>query len=162
MGQCNFESTVKTIPYSSEAVYSRISDLRNLEKIREHLSNPAVEEAMSQQILEDQRDKVGNLGERMKDLQFDADTVTFGGPMGNITLRIIERDEFKCIKFAAEGSPIEMNMWIQLLPLSEDSCKLKVTIHADLNMFIKGMVSKPLQQGVEKFAEILAVIPYNF
>ena len=28
-------------------------------------------------------------------------------------------------------------------------------------MFLKGMVSKPMQDGLEKLAEMLAVIPYN-
>jgi hypothetical protein len=29
-----------------------------------------------------------------------------------------------------------------------------------VNMFMKAMVSKPLQEGVEKLAEMLAMIPY--
>ena len=31
----------------------------------------------------------------------------------------------------------------------------------DLNPFIKGMVAKPLKEGVEKLADMLAMIPYG-
>ena len=33
---------------------------------------------------------------------------------------------------------------------------MKLTIKAELNMFIKGMVKKPLQEGIEKIADALA------
>ena len=38
---------------------------------------------------------------------------------------------------------------------------MKLTIRAELNMFIKAMVSKPLKEGVEKLADMLAMIPYG-
>lgn len=37
---------------------------------------------------------------------------------------------------------------------------MKVTIRAEVNMFMKAMVSKPLQEGVEKLADMLAMLPY--
>ena len=36
--------------------------------------------------------------------------------------------------------------------------KLKVTIRAEVNMFMKAMVAKPLQDGVDKLAEMLSMI----
>ena len=38
---------------------------------------------------------------------------------------------------------------------------MKVTVEAELNMFIRGMVSGPLQDGVEKIADALAMVPYE-
>lgn len=38
---------------------------------------------------------------------------------------------------------------------------MKLTVCADLNPFIKGMVEKPLKEGVEKLADMLAMIPYG-
>ena len=81
--------------------------------------------------------------------------------MGELSLRIIEREEPKCIKFEAVNSPIPANLWIQLLPVTETQCKMKLTVRAELNMFIKAMVSKPLKEGVEKLADMLAMIPYG-
>ena len=37
---------------------------------------------------------------------------------------------------------------------------MKVTVKAELNPFIKGMVSGPLQDGVEKIADALSKIEY--
>ena len=56
---------------------------------------------------------------------------------------------------------ISFNFWIQLLPTGEFSCKMKLTIKAELKMFIKGMVKKPFQEGIEKIADALAMIPYQ-
>ncbi len=38
---------------------------------------------------------------------------------------------------------------------------MKLTIKAELNPFIKGMVSKPLTEGIEKIADALQAIHYE-
>ena len=81
--------------------------------------------------------------------------------VGEIKMRIIDREFPKTIKFETENSPVPFNFWIQLLPTGEYSCKMKLTIKAELNMFIKGMVKKPLTEGIEKIADALAMIPYE-
>ena len=52
------------------------------------------------------------------------------------------------------------NFWIQLLPVTAATCKMKLTIKAELNPFIKGMVKKPLEEGIEKIADALQAISY--
>ena len=100
------------------------------------------------------------LGDKIQDVTFDRDSLTLTVQGMNVTLRIIEREPCKCIKFEGEKSPIPMNLWIQILPVSEDQAKMKVTVRAEVNMFMKAMVSKPLQEGVEKLADMLAMITY--
>jgi len=51
-------------------------------------------------------------------------------------------------------------MWIQLVSTAEEECKLKVTIGMDINPFMKAMVQKPLQDGLEKMVEMLSMIQY--
>ncbi len=134
-----FESGIKIIPYSQELVYSKLSDLNNLEAVKERIP----------------MDKV-------QDLQFDADSVSFSvSPVGRLSLHIVNREEPKCIKFEAANSPLPFNLWIQLLPVTESECKMKLTIKAEINMFLKGMVSKPMQDGLDKLADMLAIIPYD-
>ena len=100
--------------------------------------------------------------DKLKDLTFDKDTISISvSPIGQISMRIIERDEPKTIKFASENSPLAFNFWIQLLPVDDTSSKIKLTIDADIPFFAKGMVAGPLQEGVEKIADALAMIPYN-
>jgi hypothetical protein len=130
---------VKQIPYSQEAVYRNISDLRNLEKVRDRVPE-----------------------DKVQDFSFDEDTVSLNvPPVGELKLRVIERDEPKCVKFETAQSPVPFNVWIQVLPVDEATSKMKVTVKAELNPFIKGMVSGPLQDGVEKIADALAQIKYE-
>lgn len=137
--ECKFESGVKEIAYSQQAVYDRLSDLSNIEHIREQLPEGKVEE-----------------------LRFDSDSVSASvSPIGNVTLRIIEREEPKCVKFATEQSPLPFNMWIQIVPIGDASCKIKLTIKAELNPFIKGMVARPLQEGLDRVADALASAKYE-
>lgn len=138
-----FESNIKNVPYSQERVYSKLEDLNNLAGVKERL------EQMREQI-----------GDKIQDIAFDRDSLTLTVQGMNVTLRIIEREPCKCIKFEGDHSPIPLNLWIQILPVAEEQAKMKVTIRAEVNMFMKGLISKPLQEGVEKLAEMLAMIPY--
>jgi mannitol-specific phosphotransferase system IIBC component len=52
------------------------------------------------------------------------------------------------------------NLWIQVLPVSDMTSKMRVTVKADIPFMLKGMVSGPLQDGVEKIADALAQVPY--
>ena len=98
---------------------------------------------------------------QIQDLTFDQDTVSISvPPVGSIKLRIIEREEPKCIKFETENSPVPFNMWIQLLPVTDDSCKMRVTVKADIPVFLKPMIGGKLQDGVDKIADALAMLPY--
>ncbi|HJH65998.1 MAG TPA: SRPBCC family protein [Bacteroides mediterraneensis] len=138
-----FESNVKHVPYSQERVYNKLSDLNNLEGVRERLNEV--------------KDKLDG---KLEDMSFDRDSITLKVQGINLTLRIIEREPLKCIKFEGDKSPIPLNLWIQILPVTEEEAKMKVTIRAEVNMFMKAMVSKPLQEGVEKLADMLAMLPY--
>ena len=82
-------------------------------------------------------------------------------PVGSLGLRIIEREPYKTIKFETEKSPVPLFLWIQLLPVTDQETKIKITCRAELNMLIKGMVSKPLQDGIEKLADMLTTITYE-
>ena len=150
-----FESDVKYVSQPVDALYARYSDLRNLETLREKLEDPAVQEKMAAQLTPEQ---IAQAKEQLQTMTFDRDTLSIGSPLGKITLRIIERDEPKCIKFAGEGTAIPVNVWIQLLPHGEGEAKLRVTIGAEVNFFMKGMVSKPLQQAANGLADILAAV----
>lgn len=133
-----FESKIKQVPYSQKSVFDMLSDLNNIERVRDRIPE-----------------------DKIKDLEFDSDSVSISSPMGPVTLRVVEREEPKCIKFETEKSPVPMNLWIQMLPTSETVSKLKVTISADLPFFMAAMAKKPLEEGVEKIAEALAMIPYD-
>lgn len=159
MSKQQYESSVKAVPYSQPCIYAKLSDLNNLAVIKERFNDPAVREMMAGKVPED---KMEQIGERISEMKFDTDSVSCNiSPLGEIALRIIDRKEPKCIKFETANSPIHLNLWIQILPTSDTTAKMKLTVCADLNPFIKGMVEKPLREGVEKLADMLAMIPYG-
>ena len=97
----------------------------------------------------------------MENVTFDRDSITIGGsPVGNVCLRIVDREEPKCVKMEGEGTPIPLNLWIQIVPNGDYASAIRVTLKAELNFFIKQMVSKPLQKAVDGIADMLARIPY--
>ena len=147
-----FESTVKQIPHRQQTVYGTLSDLRNLQGLKDRL------EQVKGQLTDEQRKQA----EQLDNLSFDADSLSIEAPMvGKIRLRIVSREEPKTIKFETENSPIPFNFWIQLLPTSDTSCKLKLTLKGDIPFMLKGMVKKPLEQGIEQVATMMSVIPYQ-
>ncbi len=133
-----FESTVRQINAPQEKVYEMLSNLQNLERVRDRLPE-----------------------DKLQGLEFDSDSVSVEAPMvGRLALQVVEREEPKTIKFEATQSPVPLNFWIQLLPVTEDTCKMKLTLKADLNIFLRGMVQKPLQEGIERAADVLQNIEY--
>lgn len=133
-----FESSIREIQSPQQRVYDMLSNLENIERVRDRLPE-----------------------DKVKGLTFDRDTLSVEvPPVGSIRLRIVEREEPKCIKFETEQSPMPFNFWIQMLPVTAETSKMKLTIKAELNPFIKGMVQKPLQEGIEKIADALQAIKY--
>lgn len=134
-----YESGIKQIPYSQESVFKMLSNLENIEKVKSRIPE----------------DKIENL-------TFDRDSVSINvPPVGNITLAIVEREEPKCVKFEAKNSPVPFNLWIQMLPVTEISSKIRVTIKADIPLFLRPMIGNKLEDSVDKIADALAMIPYE-
>ena len=165
MSNSDYVSNIKTIPHPQLAVFEKLSDLTNLQAVKDRLSEPGAEERLKEMAREHNQEKLGEQFSQLKDklgqLEFDRDSLTIGGtPLGNISLRIVERDEPKTIKFEGQGTPIPVTLWIQLLPLDSYTCKMRITLRAELNFFLRQMAGKHLQEGVEKMADILASLPY--
>lgn len=134
-----FESAVKKIDTNEKDIFNTLSDLRNIEKIKDRIPQDKVKEVILEQ-----------------------DSISFVvDPIGSISLKIIEREPFKTIKFTAEKSPIDFLVWIQLKEITASETALKVTLKADLNVMLKMVASKPLEQFVNMLAEALAGLPYS-
>ncbi|MBQ8466366.1 MAG: SRPBCC family protein [Prevotella sp.] len=134
-----YESSIKQVPYAQQAVYEMLSDLNNIDRVRDRLPE-----------------------DKLQNITFDRDSVSVAvPPIGEIALHVCDREEPKCVKFEAAQSPIPFNLWVQMLPVTETSSKMKVTLQADIPLMLKAMVGSRLQEGVEQMAEMLAMIPYE-
>lgn len=157
-----YESSVKKIYAPIGNVYAKLGDLTHLASIQQRLTDPAFEQVIRQQAGDKVNDEqLARLREIVQGLQFDRDWVVANiAPLGEVGLRVVEREEPKLVKFTTENSPVQANLWIQLLPASDTQCAMKVTLGADLNFFLKQMLKGKLQDGVERFADMLAMLPY--
>ena len=113
------ESSIRQIAAPQQAVYDMLSDLSNIEKVKDKIPE-----------------------DKVKDLTFDADSISISTPMGSVKLVVVGREEPKEIKFESKESPLPFNFWIQILPVTDTTSKMKLTIKADVNPFVGGMVEK--------------------
>jgi carbon monoxide dehydrogenase subunit G len=150
-----YESQIKQVPFSQNAIYTKLADLTNLAVIKERFDDPNVQAKIP-------ADKIEEVRNAVRQMEFTTDTVSVpAGPVGTISLQIVDREPEKCVKFSSTNSPVGFKLWVQVLPTGESSSKIKVTIDADLNFFMKQMVGPHLEKGVDKFADMLAMIPYE-
>lgn len=139
MSQTTYESSIKTISSSEEVVFAMLSNLNNIEKIKDKLPQ-----------------------DKLEGLEFDADSVRFQiEALGQIGFRVVDREPYKTVKFESEKIPMPIHVWIQLKQVAENDTRMKLTLKADLPFFIKKMVDEKLKEGVEQIANMLAMIPYN-
>ena len=130
-----YESDIKAISSSEEMVFGILSDLKNLEKLKE---NPS-------------------LKDKAKDVQVDTDSCSFVVEgFGKMGFRIVEREPFKTIKLVSEKTPVEVNVWIQLKQTADNETAMRLTLKAELPMMIKMMVDKKLKKGINAIADVLA------
>ena len=135
----DFTSEVKIIPHNDEKIYAMLSDMSNLQRVQDRIPQ-----------------------DKIKDFTFDTDTCSFTvNPVGSVEFRIIEREPYKTIKFSTTNSPVPLLLWIQLKQVEENETKMKMTVRADLNPFLKPMVSKPLQEAMNRISEVIANLPYE-
>lgn len=133
-----YESSTKHIPFPQEKVYAKLEDLNNLEGLKDKLPE-----------------------DKVKDLTYSRDEATVNvPPLGNVTIKVVEREAPKCIKLEAVGSPIPVNMWIQIIPDGEEASKMRVVAKAEINFMLRSMIEKPLKDGLEKIADALSMIKY--
>ena len=133
-----FASEIKQIPQNDDRIYAMLSDLSNLERIKDRIPQ-----------------------DKIKDFEFDSDSCSFSvSPVGKITFQIVDREPCKTIKFQTTNSPVPLFLWIQLKQVQEMDTRMRLTVRAELNSFLKPMVSKPLQDALDKISTVLASLPY--
>jgi len=140
MSESKYESKITSAPCSASQIYRVLSNLENLERVRQFIPQDKVQE------MEISADRV-----RMK----------VDGLAQKISIAIVDRVENDTVKFGAEGIPMDANFWIQLKEVSPTDTRIKLTVKADIPFMFKMMVDKKLQQGLDQAADMLAQFPYS-
>ena len=140
MADIKYESKIGQICANDQKVFAVLSNLENINYFRDLIPQDKVKEL---EISPDKiRMKVEGLGQK-------------------IAIAIVEKEEFKAIKFGAESLPIPLNMWIQLKQMGEQDTRIKITIKTDLPVMFKMMFDKKMQQGLDQAIDLLCQVPYN-
>lgn len=134
-----FESQQTRIRKKQANLFDFFSDLNNIGKYKDEASETAL----------------------LKGIEYSEDSFSLSvSPVGKVNFRITERQPCNKVLFVAENLPVELNVEVALDKSAENDIEtdLKIIATADLNPFIKPMVSKPLQDAVDKIAETFAAI----
>jgi carbon monoxide dehydrogenase subunit G len=129
--ETKIESRVGTIKASDERIYSFLTDFNNFKQFI-----PA---------------------DKVQDFQSDENSCRFSVPnIGQVGLRVAEKTPFHTVKVTGDGmANQQFILWVQLKQAAENDTKVKITIKADINPMLKMMVSKPLQNFVDKLVEAM-------
>lgn len=134
-----FSSDVKTINHTDRDIFRVLSDLRNLDLVKEYIPE-----------------------DKIKDFVFDKDSVSFRvDAIGNVTFHVVDRQPDSLIRFKSVKLPFDVFLEIQLQLKSEDETEMTMMVKSDLNPFMRGIVEKPIREAVDKISDALTQLPYD-
>ena len=139
MAATKYESKIGQIPYNDQVVFAVLSNLENLNRFSDLIP----------------KDKIKHL-----EITTDYIRMQVDGLAQKFTIRIVEKEDNKTIKFGVENLPMDANMWIQLKQVAEQDTRIKLTIKADRPMMFRMMFEKKLQQGLDQAVDMLCQVPY--
>ena len=99
------------------------------------------------------------LQDKVEEWSATEDTCSFKVKGFTVALRIVERVENKHIKISGDegaGVPVDFSFWIQLHEVSESDTRIRMVLHAELNMLMRMMIGSKIQGGLDKAVEGLA------
>jgi carbon monoxide dehydrogenase subunit G len=139
MADVKYESKIGQITANDAAVFAVLSNLENINHFRDVIPQDKIHEL---EVSSDRvRFKVEGLGQK-------------------IAIVILEKEEYKTIKFGAENMPIPFNIWIQLKQVAELDTRIRITIKTDMPAMFKMMFDKKMQQGLDQAIDMLCQVPY--
>lgn len=135
-----YESHIAKVAADASAIYAVVSDLRNLERVRDLIPQDKVQEFETD--VDFIRLKVDGLGQK-------------------IIIRIVDRIENDTVKFGIENLPMEGNFWIQVKQVAPHDSRIKLTLKAELPMMIAMMAGNKIQEGINQAADMMAQMPFE-
>lgn len=149
-----YESKVREVNALQESVYNRLSDLSQLQVLKDNMP----EEAKAQIKAKMNEETGGKL--QLSNFSFATDTANFKVNGMDVCIRIIDREPLKCVKFTADNSPVAFTLWIQMLPQGPYQTKIRVTLDIDIPFYLRPMIGSKLDGAADQIAEMLTKIPY--
>ena len=136
----SYKSNTETVHHDIATVYGKLSDSEGIQNMADNIPAELKEKA---------------------DIHIDGDNLAISTPQfGSITFKVSKRVHNEMIRLETTSSPLPFSIDILLSPEAESQTNIAVATKIELNPIIKPMISKPIQNMTDKFAEFLATIQY--
>jgi hypothetical protein len=142
-----FKSSPHVIACDAATIYSK-------------LTNPSL---IKQQI-EAHADHIDEQARQHLDtVKFSEDSISIQSPMGEVSLSLDHENsiEGQRVVYTASSSPVPINMVVNLERQPDDTTMSTAELQLNLPFFLRKMVEGQLQEGAERFGELLARIPFE-
>ena len=95
------------------------------------------------------------VADKVEQWQATEDTCSFKVKGFTVKLRMIAKEEGKYVKITGDdgGVPIDFAFWIQLHEVTPTDTRMRMVLHAELNMMMRMMVGSKIQKGLDQAAE---------
>ena len=158
-----YESQIYTVNATQQHAYERMANLKNFEALRQIMEQPEFVERLMANVPAEHAgkvtpEKIEEVRRQFENVVFSEDAVSFDSKLGLITLAITEREAPKLVKLQGVNTPVDVTLWVQLLPQGPYQSKMKVTVGADMNFFVRKMVEKYLKQAPDGIANFLCYL----
>lgn len=131
--------------------------MADVEKYESHQVVIRKPEALIYAILSDFKNFSPALEGKVEDWKVEGDSCSFKVKGITAGMKIVDRIPSNTIKIEGDqSSPMPFTFWIQLKQVSVDDTRMRLTLHTKLNMMMKMMLGKKLQEGINKMADSIA------
>ena len=98
------------------------------------------------------------VADKVEEWQATEDRCSFKFKSFTVALRIDDKVENKHIKVVGDGGtvPMDFAFWIQLHQVTEGDTRIRLVLHAELNMMMRMMIGNKLQKGLDQAVESFA------
>jgi hypothetical protein len=95
--------------------------------------------------------------------KFTEDSISIQSPMGQVALSLDRENsiEDERVVYTASSSPVPINMVINLQSQDDGTTMSTAELQLQLPFFLRKMVEGQLQEGAERFGELLSRIPFD-
>lgn len=143
----SFKSEPRGIACDADTIYNK-------------LTNPS----LIRQQIEANADKIDETARQHLDtVKFTEDSIAIQSPMGEVTMALDHENSVpgRCVVYTALQSPVPINMVVNLEPQPDATTMSTAELQLKLPFFMRKMVEAQLQEGANRFGELLARIPFD-
>ena len=143
----SFKSNPHSIACDAATIYSK-------------LTNPS----LIKQLIESHADRIDEQARQHLDtVKFGEDSISIQSPMGEVTLALDHEVSLpgEKVVYTALQSPVPINMVINLEAQPDETTMSTAELQLKLPFFMRKLVESQLQEGANRFGELLALIPFD-